>query len=109
MKLKMKTKIKVGDEVMVISGKNKKSKGEVIFIDRKSSRVFVKGVNLKKRFSRPTQEQPKGGEVEIEASIDISNVMYYDSKIKAATKLSYVTSKSGKKVRYSVKGQREID
>ena len=56
---KIKTRLKVKDEVIVIAGKHKKSRGEVLRIDREKKQVVVKGVNLRKRFARPSKAWPR--------------------------------------------------
>jgi len=89
-------KLKVGDEVIVIAGKEKGKRGKLRFIDKKSDRVFVEGLNKRKRYQRPTQENPQGGVLEIEGGMHISNVQYYDSK-----------AKQGKRLGYSVEGDRK--
>lgn len=92
------TKLKVNDEVIVISGKHKGKRGKIIYIDRLGERVIVQGVNLRKKYIRPSQENPQGGIVEVEAPIHISNVMYYDSKLKKGVRLGYKIE-DGKKIR----------
>lgn len=104
---KIKTRLKVKDEVIVIAGKHKKSRGEILRIDREKQQVVVKGVNLRKRYTRPTQENPKGGIVEIEMPIALSNVQYYDAKEKKRTRIAYGVDKNNKKVRYSVASGRK--
>ncbi len=76
-----KTKLKKDDEVFVIAGKEKGKKGKILAIDKRKDRVFVEGVNKRKRFVRPTQENPQGGSIEIESGIHISNVMFLDPKM----------------------------
>lgn len=88
-KKRRRVKLKVGDEVIVIAGKEKGKRGEIRFIDKRNDRVVVQGVKKIKRFQRPTQENPKGGVLEIEAGIHISNVMYYDSKTKQGKRIGY--------------------
>lgn len=90
-------KLKVGDEVVVIAGKEKGKRGKLRFIDKKTDRVFVEGLNKRKRFQRPTQENPQGGVIEMEAGIHISNVLYYDSK-----------AKQGKRLGFSIEGDRKV-
>jgi large subunit ribosomal protein L24 len=104
---KVKTRLKVKDEVIVIAGKNKKSRGEILRIDREKKQVVVKGVNLRKRFARPTQENPKGGIVEIEMPIALSNVQYYDSKEKKPSRIAYGADKAGAKTRLSTASGRK--
>lgn len=81
-----KTKLKKDDEVFVIAGKEKGKKGKILAIDKRKDRVFVEGVNKRKRFVRPTQENPQGGSIEIESGIHISNVMFFDPKMESKKK-----------------------
>ncbi|MBS0616708.1 MAG: 50S ribosomal protein L24 [Spirochaetes bacterium] len=104
---KIKSRLKVKDEVVVIAGKNKKSRGEILRIDREKKQVVVQGVNLRKRFARPTQENPKGGIIEIEMPIALSNVQYYDSKEKKPTRIAYGQDKNGQKARFSTSSGRK--
>lgn len=75
-----KTKIKKDDEVLVIAGKEKGKKGKVLAIDKRRDRVYIEGVNKRRRYVRPTQENPQGGAIEIEFPIHLSNVMFSDPK-----------------------------
>ena len=104
----IKTRLRVDDEVVVIGGKNRSQRGRIIAIDRKNGRVLVQGVNMRKRFQRPTQENPKGGVVEMEAPMHISNVQYYDSKSKKPSRIKVGADKNGKKVRILVKSGKEL-
>lgn len=81
-----KVKIKRGDNVIVTTGKNKGSKGEVLEVIRKGGkdpRVIVAGVNIVKRHVKPSASNPQGGIVEKEASIHVSNVALMDKNGKA--------------------------
>ncbi len=81
-----KVKIKRGDNVIVTTGKNKGSKGEVLEVIRKEGkdpRVIVAGVNIVKRHVKPSASNPQGGIVEKEASIHVSNVALMDKNGKA--------------------------
>lgn len=69
-------KIKKGDTVRVITGKDKDKEGKVIAIDRKNHRVTVEGINKVKKHKKPSMANQAGGIIEQEAPIDISNVMY---------------------------------
>lgn len=104
----IKSKIKVNDEVIVITGKMKNQKGKILAVDREKGRVIVQGVNLRKRFLRPTQENPKGGVVDMEAPMHISNVQILDSKAKKPTRVK-IELKDGKKLRVSVKSNKELN
>ena len=69
-------KIKKGDTVKVIAGKDKDKEGKVLEIDRKNGRVLVEGVNMITKHMKPSAANANGGIVQREAMIDISNVMY---------------------------------
>lgn len=84
----VKFKIKKGDEVIVTTGKDKGRKGKVLSVDTKDHRVIVQGVNIVKRHTRPTQQDP-GGIKEKEKSIHISNVAHIDPKSNKATRIGY--------------------
>ena len=71
----MKTKLKKGDQVQIITGKDKGKKGRVLRIDRMTDRVIVEGLNMVKKTQRPKSQNDKGGIIEIEAAIAASNVM----------------------------------
>ena len=72
----MATKIKKGDNVIVIAGREKNKEGKVLSVDTKNNTVIVEGVNMVKRHMKASQLNPNGGIIEKEAPIDISNVMY---------------------------------
>ena len=81
-----KVKIKRGDNVLVTTGKNKGSKGEVLEVIRKEGkdpRVIVAGINIVKKHTKPSASNPQGGIVEKEASLHISNVALLDKDGKA--------------------------
>ena len=69
-------KIKKGDTVKVIAGKDKDKEGKVIAVDTKNHRVLVEGVNMVTKHSKPSAANQQGGIVETEAYIAVSNVMY---------------------------------
>ncbi len=86
-----KLKIKKGDNVLVTTGKNKGSKGEVLEVIRKENkdaRVIIAGINIVKRHTKPSAANPQGGIVEKEASLHISNVSLMDKSGKP-TKVGY--------------------
>ena len=95
-----KVKIKRGDNVLVTTGKNKGSKGEVLEVIKKEGkdpRVIVAGINIVKKHTKPSAQNPQGGIVEKEASLHISNVSLVDKSGKA-TKAGYKVE-GDKKVR----------
>ena len=95
-------KIRVGDTVVVIAGKDKGKTGEVLQVLAKEERVIVEGVNMVTKHVKPSQADPEGGIVNKEAPIHVSNVAFYDSKSKSAVKLGYKVSvdENGKKTKY---------
>ncbi|OUU28205.1 MAG: 50S ribosomal protein L24 [Verrucomicrobia bacterium TMED44] len=70
----MATKLKKGDEVVVIAGDDKGSKGKILEVEREKNRILVEGINMSKKHERKTQDNPQGSIVEREASIHYSNV-----------------------------------
>lgn len=103
-----KFKIKKGDKVIVISGKDKGKKGEVLEVLKKESRVRVSGVAVTKKHTKPGPAGA-GGIVEVELPIHISNVAYVDPKEGVATKIGIQTLKDGKKVRVAKKSKEVIN
>ena len=105
----MAAKIKRGDHVVVIAGKDKGTKGEVLKVCPKDQRVVVKGVAMVKRHMRPSQADPEGGIKTFEAPIHISNVSQIDPKGGKPTRVGFKTLKDGKKVRVATKSGEVID
>ncbi len=102
-----KFKIKTGDEVVVLAGKDKGQKGQVVKIIKNKDRVIVAGVNMIKKHVKPSAENPQGGIEEKEAPIHISNVALVDPKTGKATRVGYEV-RDGKKVRVSKKSNEVI-
>lgn len=94
-------KLKVNDEVVVLAGKDKGKTGTVVTVNRKTSKVVVKGVNMVKKAVKPTQESPNGGIVEKENALHVSNVALMSPKTKKPTRVR-IEDKNGKKVRVAV-------
>jgi len=76
----MQRKIRKGDTVVVITGRDKGKKGEVLSVSPKKNVVHVKGVNMIKKSMKKSKEYPQGGFIEIESPIHISNVMMFCPK-----------------------------
>lgn len=118
-----KVHIKKGDTVIVMRGKDAPTrdkngkmiytKGRVLKVFPKDSRALVEGVNMVKKHSRPTQDNPQGGIIEQEAPIHVSNLMLEDPQSKEPTRIGYkVTEGKGgkqKKVRYAKKSGEILD
>lgn len=101
-------KIKKGDQVVVLTGKDKGKKGEVLRVLPKETRAVVQGVNVVRRHTRPTQTQP-GGIVEKEASIHLSNLACVDPKTGQATRVGFKFLEDGRKVRFAKRSGEVID
>ena len=100
-------KIKKGDNVVVITGKDKGKTGAVLKVMPAESRVVVQGVNVAKRHTKPRPGQP-GGMVEKELSIHVSNVAHVDPKDNKPTRVGWKTI-DGRKLRYAVRSGEMID
>lgn len=100
-------RIKTGDKVLVIAGKDKGKQGTVIKALPKEERVVVEGVNLAKKHRKPTQTQT-GGIDEFPAAIHVSNVQLVDPETGEATRVGY-RIEDGKKVRYAKKSDKTIN
>jgi large subunit ribosomal protein L24 len=107
--LRHKMHVKKGDTVQVISGKHKGKVGEVLRTLPKLSAVIVKGVNVKTKHVKPTQEGESGQIATFEAPIHSSNVMLYSEKQKVASRVAYTFNADGKKVRMLKKTGEIID
>ena len=94
-------KLRVNDEVIVLTGKSKGRKGKVKSINTKKKSVLVDGVNMVKKSVKPTQEDPTGGFADIEKPLNVSNVAVVSPKTGKATRVR-IESKDGKKVRIAV-------
>ena len=101
-------KIKTGDEVKVISGHYKGTVSTVKEVFPKENKVIVEGVNMVKKSLKPSQANPEGGIVEKEAKNDASNVMLYDKKAKAASRVGWKVAEDGTKTRYFKKSGNEV-
>ena len=92
-------KVKKGDNVIVITGKDKGKTGEIVNVFPKTSRVIVRGVNVAKRHTAQSQTS-QGGILDKELSVHISNISHIDPKDKKASKVGYKFLKDGRKVRF---------
>ncbi len=106
--MSMKLKIKKGDRVVVRTGKNKGTTGEVIRVMPNEGRALVRGVNMSMRHKRQTQTDPGGRESQ-ESPIQISNLALVDPKTGDATRVGYKTLEDGRKVRFAKKSGEVID
>ncbi len=106
---RVKTHIRKGDNVRVIAGKYKGAEGEVIAVDRDKSQVLVKNVKIIKKARKPTQENPRGGFVEQEAPLHLSNVQVIDPQTSTPTRIGVTVMADGRKVRVARKSGVQLD
>lgn len=98
----VKLKVKKGDEVIVITGKDKGKKGKILSVSPSVNKVVVSGINLVKRHTKPTKEN-EGGILSKEMPINISNISLVDPKSGNATKVGFKVADGGLKVRFAKK------
>lgn len=103
-----KLRIRKGDTVVVISGAERGTKGEVLRVIPRDGKVVVKGVRMVSRHTKPNQKNQAGGIIRREAPIPVSKVMYWDSSKEEATRLRS-GEKNGKRVRVSVRSGNAVD
>ena len=101
--------IKKGDTVRVLSGKDKGKEGQVVRSLPSKQRVVVEKVNMVKKAMRPTQQNPQGGIMSVEAPIHVSNVMVICPECKQPTRVSHRVNEAGTTVRVCKKCGKDID
>ncbi len=89
-------KLRLKDKVMVVAGRDKGKTGEILAVLPRLNKVVVAGINNAKRHTKSTQQNPKGGIVELTKPIDASKVMVLDPKTNKPARISYRTTKDGK-------------
>ncbi|WP_148560951.1 50S ribosomal protein L24 [Magnetospira sp. QH-2] len=104
----MAAKMKKGDRVVVLAGRDKGKTGEILKMVSGEDRVIVQGVNMVKRHTRPTQYS-QGGIVEKEASIHLSNVAHIDPSDDKPTRVGFKVLEDGRKVRVARRSGEVID
>ena len=96
---------KVGDKVVVISGKSKGTEGKIIKTFRNDNKVIVEGANMITKHVKPNANNENGGIIKVEAPIHASNVMIIDPKTKKRTRIAKKIDEKGNKQRISVKSK----
>ena len=104
--MKYKTKLRKGDEVIVLAGKDKGKKGKILRILPENHKAIVSEINKVKKHKKPGNNEP-GGIVDKEMPIQISNIAYFDAKSNKAVKIGFKISKD-KKVRFNKNSGKEI-
>ena len=95
-----KTYLKKGDNVQIMTGRDKGKKGRIISINKIKYTAIIEGANLVSKHTKPNQENPKGGVLKKEAGVNISNLLLIDAKGKPSKIGKRVNKKTGAKERY---------
>lgn len=101
-------KLKQGDKVVVIAGKDKGKEGKIIKTLKADDKIIVEGVNIAHKHIKPSGDN-NGEIIEIERPIHVSNVMIIDPKTKKRTRIGFTNAKDGKKIRVSRKSNEKLD
>jgi large subunit ribosomal protein L24 len=91
--------VKKNDKVRLLRGKDRGKRGKVLFVDIQKNRVIVEGLNVVKKTRRPDQQNQKGGIIDIEAPLHISNIMVVCPKCDKPSRLKKKSLEDGKRVR----------
>lgn len=102
-----KLKIKTGDNVIVIAGRDKNKTGKVLRVFPDTNKAIVEGVNIVKKHEKPSATNPQGGIIQKETPIQISNIAIVDPKTKEATKVGY-RIENGNKIRFAKKSNQAL-
>ena len=102
-------RVKKGDTVVIVAGKNKGKSGEVLRVLPKAEKVLVAGINVVTKHVKPSQQNPQGGRIQKEAPIHISNVMVADPQDGKPTRVRFNVLADGRKVRIAVRSGEQID
>lgn len=103
-----KIRLKVGDTVVVRSGKYKGDTGKITAVHPTENKVTVEGINIVKKHQKPNTKYPQGGIIEITKPIWVSKVGILEPTTKKATRVAYTTDKEGNKVRVFASTKKEI-
>ena len=105
--MKNKIKLKKGDEVIVLSGKDKGKRGKIVRVIPDIRKIVVADINKYKKHQKPGNNEP-GGIIEKDMPIHISNVAFFDGKLSKGIRVGYSFNKDGKKMRINKKTGKEI-
>jgi len=104
-----KSRIRKGDTVVVISGRERGKTGKVMSVDLRAGKVVVEKLNVIKRHTKPNQKAKQGGILEREAPLQISNVMFFCPVTQKPTRVGIRTQADGRRVRYSKKSNETLE
>jgi large subunit ribosomal protein L24 len=105
--MKNKIKLKKGDEVIVLTGKDKGKRGKIVKVIPDVRKVIVTDINKYKKHQKPGNNEP-GGIIEKDMPLHISNVAFFDVQASKGIRISYSLNKDGKKIRINKKSGKEI-
>ena len=105
--MKNKIKLKKGDEVIVLAGKDKGKRGKIVKVIPDVRKVIVTDINKYKKHQKPGNNEP-GGIIEKDMPLHISNVAFFDAQVSKGIRISYSLNKDGKKIRINKKSGKEI-
>ena len=104
-----KSRIRKGDTVVVMAGRDKGKSGKVLSVDRGAGRVVVEKINIIKRHTKPNQKVKQGGILEREAPLALSKVMFLCPVTQKPTRLGFRTLNDGRRVRFSKRSNEPVD
>ncbi|MDR4464316.1 MAG: 50S ribosomal protein L24 [Nitrospirales bacterium] len=104
-----KSRIRKGDTVVVVSGRERGKTGKVLSIDLRAGKVIVEKLNIIKRHTKPNQKVKQGGILEREAPLPISNIMFFCPVTQKATRVGIRTLEDGRRVRFSKKSNEIVE
>ncbi len=104
-----KPKIRKGDTVLVVAGRERGKMGKVLSVDATGGKVVVEKLNIIKRHTKPNPKAKQGGIIEREGPIAYSNVMYYNTTIQKPVRLGTRLLEDGRRVRFCKKTNQTID
>ncbi|HJS66697.1 MAG TPA: 50S ribosomal protein L24 [Nitrospiraceae bacterium] len=104
-----KNRIRKGDVVVVIAGRDRGKSGKVLSVDPEAGKVVVEKLNMIKRHTKPNQKVKQGGILEREAPLAVSNVMYLCPVTQKPTRLGVRTLDDGRRVRFSKKSNDSVE
>lgn len=104
-----KVRIRKGDTVVVIAGRDRGKSGKVLSVDRSKGKLVIEKINMIKRHTKPNQKVKQGGILEREAPLAISNVMYLCPVTQKPTRLGVRVQADGKRVRFSKKSKDVVE
>jgi large subunit ribosomal protein L24 len=104
-----KSRIRKGDTVVVVTGRERGKTGKVLSVDLQAGKVIVEKLNIVKRHTKPNQKAKQGGILEREAPLQISNVMFFCPVTQKPTRIGIRVLEDGRRVRFSKKSNETVE